>query len=114
MPRMLLLKSRPVFVRICLLPVTQMMKMHILCDFLLRISGRLIPPLRLLRINSNKQMKGSLYMLLCVAEKYTPQRSGLRERKRPDSPKLTEPSVTETWRAEEMLELWEIKMFGEK
>ncbi|KAL4240135.1 hypothetical protein ACF0H5_000929 [Mactra antiquata] len=47
-------------------------------------------------------------------EKYTPQRSGLRERKRAESPKLTEPSVTESWIAEELLELWEIKMFGEK
>ncbi|XP_053392915.1 nucleosome-remodeling factor subunit BPTF-like [Mercenaria mercenaria] len=47
-------------------------------------------------------------------EKYTPQRSGLRERKRADSPRQTEPSVTETWVPEEVLELWEIKMFGEK
>ncbi|XP_067672997.1 nucleosome-remodeling factor subunit BPTF-like [Haliotis asinina] len=47
-------------------------------------------------------------------EKYTPQRSGLRERKRPESPKQTEPSVTETWVPEEDLDLWEIKQFGEK
>ncbi|XP_050394423.2 nucleosome-remodeling factor subunit BPTF [Patella vulgata] len=47
-------------------------------------------------------------------EKYTPQRSGLRERKRAESPKLTEPSVTEDWVPEETLELWEIKQFGEK
>ncbi|XP_056018158.1 nucleosome-remodeling factor subunit BPTF-like isoform X3 [Ostrea edulis] len=47
-------------------------------------------------------------------EKYTPQRSGLRERKRADSPKQTEPSVTEQWTPEEELELWEIKQFGEK
>ncbi|KAL5018856.1 hypothetical protein ScPMuIL_004578 [Solemya velum] len=47
-------------------------------------------------------------------EKYTPQRSGLRERKRAESPKQTEPSVTEKWTAEETLELWEIKQFGEK
>ncbi|XP_052262825.1 nucleosome-remodeling factor subunit BPTF-like isoform X2 [Dreissena polymorpha] len=47
-------------------------------------------------------------------EKYTPQRSGLRERKRPESPKLTEPSVTEKWVPEEKIELWEIKLFGEK
>ncbi|KAK3091634.1 hypothetical protein FSP39_021392 [Pinctada imbricata] len=47
-------------------------------------------------------------------EKYTPQRSGLRERKRADSPKQTEPSVIENWTPEEELELWEIKQFGEK
>ncbi|XP_061191322.1 nucleosome-remodeling factor subunit BPTF-like isoform X2 [Saccostrea echinata] len=47
-------------------------------------------------------------------EKYTPQRSGLRERKRAESPKQTEPSVTEHWTPEEELELWEIKQFGEK
>ncbi|XP_022313989.2 nucleosome-remodeling factor subunit BPTF-like isoform X2 [Crassostrea virginica] len=47
-------------------------------------------------------------------EKYTPQRSGLRERKRAESPKQTEPSVTEEWTPEEELELWEIKQFGEK
>ncbi|XP_064622398.1 nucleosome-remodeling factor subunit BPTF-like isoform X2 [Lineus longissimus] len=47
-------------------------------------------------------------------KKYTPIRSGLRERKRPESPKQTEPSVTEQWIPEERLELWEIKQFGEK
>ncbi|CAC5424118.1 BPTF [Mytilus coruscus] len=47
-------------------------------------------------------------------EKYTPQRSGLRERKRAESPKHTEPSVTEVWTPEEELEIWEIKQFGEK
>lgn len=49
-----------------------------------------------------------------LTEKYTPQRSGLRERKRAESPKQTEPSVTEEWTPEEELELWEIKQFGEK
>jgi nucleosome-remodeling factor subunit BPTF len=53
---------------------------------------------------------------LCIhfSEKYTPQRSGLRERKRAESPKQTEPSVTEVWVPEEELEIWEIKQFGEK
>ncbi|XP_013407675.1 nucleosome-remodeling factor subunit BPTF [Lingula anatina] len=47
-------------------------------------------------------------------EKYTPQRKGLRERRRAESPKITEPCVNETWTPEEQLELWEIKQFGEK
>ncbi|CAH1794354.1 unnamed protein product, partial [Owenia fusiformis] len=47
-------------------------------------------------------------------EKYTPIRKGLRERKRPESPKMTEPSITETWVPEENLQLWEIKMFYDK
>ncbi|CAG5131375.1 unnamed protein product, partial [Candidula unifasciata] len=47
-------------------------------------------------------------------EKYTPQRSGLRERKKIESVRQTEPSVTEVWVPEEVLELWEIKQFGEK
>ena len=51
----------------------------------------------------------------CVfAEKYTPQRSGLRERRRPESPKIKEPSVNEVWTPEEQLELWEIKQYGER
>lgn len=54
------------------------------------------------------------YLFSQKLEKYTPQRSGLRERKRAESPKLTEPSVTEKWMPEESMELWEIKMFGEK
>lgn len=54
------------------------------------------------------------YTLYLFLEKYTPQRLGLRERKRADSPKQTEPSVTEEWTPEEELELWEIKQFGEK
>ncbi|CAL1541774.1 unnamed protein product, partial [Lymnaea stagnalis] len=47
-------------------------------------------------------------------EKYTPQRSGLRERKRIEAVRQTEPSVSEVWVPEEVLELWEIKQFGEK
>lgn len=47
-------------------------------------------------------------------EKTTPQRSGLRERRRPESPMTRGPSVTEVWVPEEELELWEIKSFGEK
>jgi nucleosome-remodeling factor subunit BPTF len=47
-------------------------------------------------------------------EKYTPQRSGLRERRRPESPKQKEPTVSEVWLAEEQLELWQIKQFCEK
>ncbi|XP_054160935.1 nucleosome-remodeling factor subunit BPTF-like [Oppia nitens] len=47
-------------------------------------------------------------------EKSTPIRSGLRERRRPESPKMRGPSVTECWVPEEELELWEIRQFGEK
>lgn len=52
--------------------------------------------------------------LFALTEKYTPQRSGLRERKRAESPRQKEPSVTEAWVPEEEIELWEIKQFGEK
>ncbi|UYV79250.1 BPTF [Cordylochernes scorpioides] len=47
-------------------------------------------------------------------EKITPQRSGLRERRRPESPLNKGPTVTEAWVPEEDLEIWEIKQFGEK
>ena len=47
-------------------------------------------------------------------EKYTPQRSGLRERRRAESPTQREPSIVEKWTPEEELELWEIKLFAEK
>lgn len=47
-------------------------------------------------------------------DKSAPIRSGLRERKRAESPQQRTPSVTETWVPEESLELWEIKQFGEK
>ncbi|RUS79321.1 hypothetical protein EGW08_012906 [Elysia chlorotica] len=47
-------------------------------------------------------------------EEYTPQRSGLRVRKRVEAARQTEPSVVEVWVPEEALELWEIKQFGEK
>jgi len=49
-----------------------------------------------------------------ILEKSTPIRSGLRERRRPESPVLKGPSVTECWVPEEDLELWEIRQFGEK
>ncbi|XP_059615017.1 nucleosome-remodeling factor subunit NURF301 isoform X2 [Phlebotomus argentipes] len=41
-------------------------------------------------------------------------RSGLRKRKRAESPQHTEPQVTEEWVDEEKLELWEIKLYGER
>ncbi|GAB6020776.1 hypothetical protein CHUAL_003435 [Chamberlinius hualienensis] len=47
-------------------------------------------------------------------EKPTSQRSGLRERKRPESPQNRGPTVTEGWVPEEELELWEIKLFGDR
>jgi len=41
-------------------------------------------------------------------------RSGLRKRKRPESPQSTEPQVTEEWVDEDKLELWEIKQYGDR
>ncbi|XP_055603868.1 nucleosome-remodeling factor subunit NURF301-like, partial [Uranotaenia lowii] len=41
-------------------------------------------------------------------------RSGLRKRKRAESPQQTEPQVTEEWIDEDKLELWEIKLYGDK
>ncbi|XP_066157343.1 nucleosome-remodeling factor subunit NURF301 isoform X1 [Euwallacea fornicatus] len=41
-------------------------------------------------------------------------RSGLRKRKRPESPQCMDPQVTEEWVDEDKLELWEIKQYGEK
>lgn len=41
-------------------------------------------------------------------------RSGLRKRKRAESPLSMEPQVTEEWVDEDKLELWEIKQYGER
>ncbi|KAK4876450.1 hypothetical protein RN001_012872 [Aquatica leii] len=41
-------------------------------------------------------------------------RSGLRKRKRPESPQCTDPQVSEEWVDEDKLELWEIKQYGDK
>ena len=41
-------------------------------------------------------------------------RSGLRKRKRAESPQQTDPQVTEEWVDEDKLELWEIKQYGER
>ncbi|XP_014482955.1 PREDICTED: nucleosome-remodeling factor subunit NURF301 isoform X2 [Dinoponera quadriceps] len=41
-------------------------------------------------------------------------RSGLRKRKRPESPQSTEPQVTVEWVDEDKLELWEIKQYGDR
>jgi hypothetical protein len=41
-------------------------------------------------------------------------RSGLRKRKRAESPQSTEPQVTEDWVDEDKLELWEIKQYGDR
>lgn len=45
---------------------------------------------------------------------FTSIRSGLRKRKRAESPQKTEPQVSEEWVDEDKLELWEIRQFGEK
>lgn len=44
----------------------------------------------------------------------TSMRIGLRKRKRPESPQSMDPQVTEEWVDEDKLELWEIKLYGEK
>ncbi|XP_027204366.2 nucleosome-remodeling factor subunit NURF301 E(bx) [Dermatophagoides pteronyssinus] len=44
----------------------------------------------------------------------TPNRSGLRERRRPESPQNKGPRMDENWIREEELELWEIKQFNDK
>lgn len=52
--------------------------------------------------------------LLLLRTEVTSIRSGLRKRKRPESPQSTEPQLTEEWVDEEKLELWEIKQYGDK
>jgi len=47
-------------------------------------------------------------------ERQLPQRSGLRERRTTDISRLTKPTITETWVAEEHLDLTEIKRFFER
>ena len=51
--------------------------------------------------------------VLCSVD-YTPIRSGLRQRRRPESPKLRKPAQSERWVNEEALELWQIKQYYEK
>lgn len=49
-----------------------------------------------------------------TSENNTPSRSGLRKRKRPETPQKTEKQVSEEWVDEDQLQLWEIKLFGER
>lgn len=49
-----------------------------------------------------------------IVAEFTSIRSGLRKRKRAESPQKTEPQVSEEWVEEDKLDLWEIKQFGEK
>ena len=44
-------------------------------------------------------------------DSFTPIRSGLRKRKRAESPQQSEPKVTEEWIDEKKLELWEIRAY---
>lgn len=55
----------------------------------------------------------STYIFILFIE-VTSIRSGLRKRKRPESPQSTEPQVTEEWVDEDKLELWEIKQYGDR
>ena len=59
-------------------------------------------------------IKMSVIIIFFVCIDYTPIRSGLRERKRVESPKLRTPTQSEKWVNEEKLELWEVKAFYEK
>lgn len=49
-----------------------------------------------------------------ISTEVTSIRSGLRKRKRAESPQPTEPQISEEWVDEDKLELWEIKFIGEK
>lgn len=53
-------------------------------------------------------------MHLIQPAEVTSIRSGLRKRKRAESPQPTEPQISEEWVEEDKLELWEIKFIGEK
>ena len=55
-----------------------------------------------------------IFLMIKKCVEFTSIRSGLRKRKRAESPQKTEPQVTEEWVDEDKLELWEIKQFGEK
>lgn len=50
----------------------------------------------------------------CDVSEVTPSRSGLRKRKRAESPDNAEPEVKEEWVDEDKFEVWEIRLYGEK
>ena len=52
--------------------------------------------------------------LPATTDKYTSQRSGLRQRRKTDVACLKEPSVVEEWCMEGSLELWQVKSFDAK
>lgn len=56
----------------------------------------------------------SFFKHLVDTSENTPSRSGLRKRKRPETPQKTEKQVNEEWVDEDQLQLWEIKLFGER
>lgn len=64
-------------------------------------------------LNSSSVSHLICYILILFTE-VTSIRSGLRKRKRPESPQSTEPQVTEEWVDEDKLELWEIKQYGDR
>lgn len=49
-----------------------------------------------------------------IIPEFTSIRSGLRKRKRAESPQKTETQVSEEWVDEDKLKLWEIRHFGER
>lgn len=66
-------------------------------------------------LSTNINIILSKYLFSCfVLTEVTSIRSGLRKRKRAESPQPTEPQITEEWVEEDKLELWEIKLMGEK
>lgn len=59
-------------------------------------------------------MKALFNFNITETSENTPSRSGLRKRKRPETPQKTEKQVSEEWVDEDQLQLWEIKLFGER
>ena len=53
-------------------------------------------------------------LLVALTEVYTPQRSGLRERRKASSTFLEDPTITDKWLSEESVELWQIKYLDER
>jgi len=68
----------------------------------------------MLRKSSNITFFKIIFTLYNTFAEVTSIRSGLRKRKRPESPQSTKPQVTEEWVDEDKLELWEIKQYGDR
>ena len=79
-----------------------------------RTSGQFLDRTQYLRKKHIVPLESPVAPRTPTMREITSIRLGLRKRKRPDSPQITEPQTIEEWVDEEKIEMWELRLYAER